>query len=76
LQQYLPLTVVGRSSLDHLVLPGNEKSQRQGVSNLQALRLQIVSKKVNHVFEADIRSYFIRISHQRPQGAYCSASRL
>jgi RNA-directed DNA polymerase len=24
---------------------------------LQALRLQIVSKKVNHVFEADIRSY-------------------
>jgi hypothetical protein len=23
-----------------------------------------------------IRSYFIRISHQRPQGAYCSASRL
>jgi group II intron reverse transcriptase/maturase len=31
---------------------------------LQALRLQIVSKKVNHVFEADIRSYFTRISHQ------------
>src|SRR5882762_8666594 len=30
---------------------------------LQALRLQIVSKKVNHVFEADIRSYFTRISH-------------
>src|SRR5450759_3151849 len=29
---------------------------------LQALRLQIVSKKVNHVFEADIRSYFTRIS--------------
>ena len=31
---------------------------------LQALRLQIVSKKVNHVFEADIHSYFTRISHQ------------
>ena len=31
---------------------------------LQALRLQIVSKKVSHVFEADIRSYFTRISHQ------------
>lgn len=31
---------------------------------LQALRLQTVSKKVNHVFEADIRSYFTRISHQ------------
>ena len=31
---------------------------------LQALRLQIVSRKVNHVFEADIRSYFTRISHQ------------
>src|ERR1700720_985560 len=31
---------------------------------LQALRMQIVSKKVNHVFEADIRSYFTRISHQ------------
>jgi len=30
----------------------------------QALRLQIVSKKVNHVFEADIHSYFTRISHQ------------
>jgi retron-type reverse transcriptase len=26
--------------------------------------LQIVSKKVNHVFEADIRSYFTCISHQ------------
>jgi HAMP domain-containing protein len=31
---------------------------------LQALRLQIVSKKVNHVFGADICSYFTRISHQ------------
>src|ERR1700724_1613046 len=31
---------------------------------LRALRLQIVSKKVNHVFEADIRSYFTRISHR------------
>jgi retron-type reverse transcriptase len=31
---------------------------------LQALRLQIVTKKVSHVFEADIRSYFTRINHQ------------
>jgi RNA-directed DNA polymerase len=31
---------------------------------LRALRLQIVSKKANHVFDADIRSYFTRISHQ------------
>jgi len=31
---------------------------------LQALRLQIVTKKVRHVFEADIRSYFTRIDHQ------------
>ena len=31
---------------------------------LQALRLQIVTKKVSHVFEADIRSYFTRIDHQ------------
>src|SRR5262244_2215548 len=31
---------------------------------LQALRLQIVTKKVGQVFEADIRSYFTRINHQ------------
>lgn len=31
---------------------------------LQALRLQIVVQEVNHVFEADIRSYFTRISLQ------------
>ena len=31
---------------------------------LQALRSQIVAKKVSHVFEADIRSYFTRIEHQ------------
>ena len=31
---------------------------------LQALRLQIVTRKVSHVFEADIRSYFTRINHQ------------
>jgi RNA-directed DNA polymerase len=31
---------------------------------LQALRLHIVTKKVSHVFEADIRSYFTRIDHQ------------
>jgi group II intron reverse transcriptase/maturase len=31
---------------------------------LQALRLQIVTKKVSHVVEADIRSYFTRIDHQ------------
>ena len=31
---------------------------------LQALRLLIVTKKVSHVFEADIRSYFTRIDHQ------------
>ena len=31
---------------------------------LQALRVQIVTKKVSHVFEADIRSYFTRINHQ------------
>ena len=31
---------------------------------LQAFRLQIVTKKVSHVFEADIRSYFTRIDHQ------------
>jgi len=31
---------------------------------LQALRMQIVTKKVGQVFEADIRSYFTRISHQ------------
>jgi RNA-directed DNA polymerase len=31
---------------------------------LQALRLQIVTKKVSHVLEADIRSYFTRIDHQ------------
>lgn len=31
---------------------------------LQALRVQIVTKKVSHVFEADIRSYFTRIDHQ------------
>ena len=31
---------------------------------LQALRLHIVTGKVSHVFEADIRSYFTRIDHQ------------
>src|SRR5215472_11423793 len=31
---------------------------------LQALRVQIVTKKVGQVFEADIRSYFTRINHQ------------
>ena len=31
---------------------------------LQALRRQIVTKKVSQVFEADIRSYFTRIDHQ------------
>ena len=31
---------------------------------LQALRLQIVTKKVMQVFEADIRSYFTRINRQ------------
>ncbi len=31
---------------------------------LQALRVQIVRKKVGQVFEADIRSYFTRINHQ------------
>jgi group II intron reverse transcriptase/maturase len=31
---------------------------------LRALRSQIVAKKVSHVFEADIRSYFTRIEHQ------------
>ena len=31
---------------------------------LQTLRLQIVTKKVSHVLEADIRSYFTRIDHQ------------
>src|SRR6516225_5863845 len=30
---------------------------------LQALRVQIVTKKVGQVFEADIRSYFTRINH-------------
>lgn len=31
---------------------------------LRALRLQIVTRKVSHVFEADIRSYFTCINHQ------------
>jgi RNA-directed DNA polymerase len=31
---------------------------------LQALRRHIVTGKVSHVFEADIRSYFTRIDHQ------------
>src|SRR5438876_11434359 len=31
---------------------------------LRALRSQIVGKKVSHVFEADIRSYFTRINRQ------------
>jgi len=31
---------------------------------LRALRSQIVAKKVSHVFEADIRSYFTHIEHQ------------
>src|SRR3974390_650155 len=31
---------------------------------LQALRMQIVTKKVGQVFEADIRSYFTRTSHE------------
>ena len=31
---------------------------------LQALREQIVTKKVGQVFEADIRSYFTRINRQ------------
>src|SRR6516162_4896057 len=31
---------------------------------LQALRRQVVTGKVSHVFEADIRSYFTRIDHQ------------
>lgn len=30
---------------------------------LQALRLQIVTKKVSHVYEADIRGYFNHVSH-------------
>jgi len=30
---------------------------------LQALRLQIVSKKVNHLYEADIRGYFTHVNH-------------
>lgn len=30
---------------------------------LQALRLQIVTKKVSHVYEADIRGYFTHVSH-------------
>jgi retron-type reverse transcriptase len=32
---------------------------------LQALRVQIVTKKVGQVFEADIRSYFTRINHHK-----------
>ena len=31
---------------------------------LQALRLQIVTKKVSHVYEADIRGYFNHVNHQ------------
>ena len=31
---------------------------------LQALRRQVVTGKVSHVFETDIRSYFTRIDHQ------------
>src|SRR4029077_16778548 len=31
---------------------------------LQALRRQVVTGKVSHVFEADIRCYFTRIDHQ------------
>jgi ABC-type multidrug transport system fused ATPase/permease subunit len=31
---------------------------------LQALRRQVVTGRVSHVFEADIRSYFTRIDHQ------------
>lgn len=31
---------------------------------LQAFRRQVVTGKVSHVFEADIRSYFTRIDHQ------------
>jgi RNA-directed DNA polymerase len=30
---------------------------------LQALRLQIVTKKVSHVYEADIRGYFTHVNH-------------
>jgi RNA-directed DNA polymerase len=31
---------------------------------LQALRVQIVTKKVSHVYEADIRGYFNHVNHQ------------
>jgi group II intron reverse transcriptase/maturase len=31
---------------------------------LQALRLQIVTEKVSHVYEADIRGYFTHVNHQ------------
>lgn len=31
---------------------------------LQALRLQVVTKKVSHVYEADIRGYFNHVNHQ------------
>jgi RNA-directed DNA polymerase len=31
---------------------------------LQALRLQVVTKKVSHIYEADIRGYFNHVNHQ------------
>jgi len=42
----------------------DESTGRSPHHALQALRLQIVTKKVMQVFEADIRSYFTRINRQ------------
>ena len=45
--------------LQFRVSTGSQPSPR-----LQALRRQVVTGRVSHVFEADIRSYFTRIDHQ------------
>lgn len=39
------------------------RSGRSPHHALQALRLQIVTKKVSHVYEADIRGYFNHVNH-------------
>src|SRR6201993_2752750 len=49
---------------DFLVCSYGFRPGRNPHHALQALRVQIVTKKVMQVFEADIRSYFTHINHQ------------
>lgn len=49
---------------DFLDLSYGYRPGRSPHGALKALRTQIVTKKVRHVYEADIRGYFTKINHQ------------